>query len=882
MALALIVGYLTVRSERSQSARQTLLTSVDRTSEGLRLSSKDHLEDATSLATEEVVVDVLTRHASGEHGSIEKDFQSHLAAFSRGSVEDGPLHTAIYNSDGVPVVGTEQEPRPLPDAWSPELGQAQFLKYGYSWSAHRYEGTVVAPIFSSAGNEKLGYLSIVVGLDSHLRYAAGMDDEESGPHDFHQFIYDISPQKLFTVYFESVDHDFRIPNPIVFGTDVRFGEAIREEGGNSFGTLALDASGINGASDPERSAGDDVSAVEVPELEVVSEDVILAYRKIPEMGSEELTVYLVAGRLTSQLYGGLNRGAGLALLTCVLFIAFLCVNAYRDVHNNIVRPVSLLNEGAQIVRQGDFDLKLKIGTGDEIEELASSFNSMALALKRNIHQLEESEESYRSLVTSMLDGVYQADLKGGITFLNPAGVEIIGFPSADEALGKDVRALLQHDVVPGEPSEILESDMPGERSRLWMRRWDGRNICVEVSHNHVLDDEGNLVGVEGIFRDVTKSVRLEGESAERSERISAINHIANAINSSLEAGRLYESLVGEMKKLLDFDYAAVALLNELGAAFDGRQLWPDRELRPGHTFVLDKETSCSAWVAREARCLVVDDVGAESCPFAPQFPEEVQSCLCVPLYATGRIIGTLNLGNYAPDAYSVHDVEVIEQMAPHLAVAIRNAQMLVNLQLSLEEVTRGRQKLHDANEELKTLDELKTNLLSNVSHELRTPLVSVMGYTDMILNGMVGPINNTQRDYLGISLRNVEKLVTLIENLLDFSRLHRGDERMIFDTFDLVDCACTSIQVVQPVSDSREIEIELLAPDGPVLVEGDKGKIGQVFNNLLSNAVKFIANGGTVTVEMRLGDGWVEVAVSDTGIGIHSSAARLISTASSG
>ena len=139
-------------------------------------------------------------------------------------------------------------------------------------------------------------------------------------------------------------------------------------------------------------------------------------------------------------------------------------------------------------------------------------------------------------------------------------------------------------------------------------------------------------------------------------------------------------------------------------------------------------------------------------------------------------------------------------MAPHVAVAIRNAQLLENLQQSLEEVTLARERLHEANEELKTLDEMKTNLLSNVSHELRTPLVSVMGYTDMLINGKAGPVNAEQKEYLGISLRNIEKLVTLIENLLDFSRLHRGAETIVFDEFDLRECARASMQIIQPVA----------------------------------------------------------------------------------
>src|SRR5690606_1485697 len=121
------------------------------------------------------------------------------------------------------------------------------------------------------------------------------------------------------------------------------------------------------------------------------------------------------------------------------------------------------------------------------------------------------------------------------------------------------------------------------------------------------------------------------------------------------------------------------------------------------------------------------------------------------------------------------------------------------------------------------------------------------------LNEKAGPVNDTQREYLSISLRNVEKLVTLIENLLDFSRLHRGDEKLLFDTFDLVECARSGIQIVKPVADSRDIHVELVTDAEPIWVEGDKGKLGQVFNNLLSNAVKFNDNQGTVRVELKVG-----------------------------
>ncbi len=102
------------------------------------------------------------------------------------------------------------------------------------------------------------------------------------------------------------------------------------------------------------------------------------------------------------------------------------------------------------------------------------------------------------------------------------------------------------------------------------------------------------------------------------------------------------------------------------------------------------------------------------------------------LFAEDKVIGVLILGSEFLKAFSAHDVEIIEELSPHIAVAIRNARLLEKLQKTLDEVNKAQEQLNKANEELKTLDEMKPNLHSNVSHELRTPLVSVMGYTYMI------------------------------------------------------------------------------------------------------------------------------------------------------
>jgi PAS domain S-box-containing protein len=844
MVLVLFVGYFMARTGQSNAVQQALLTAAEKTGESVHVQMQARLDGVAKIARHAYVIAFLEQRDVPTHDGLNTVMQAGQLL----SPGDAPAVLNLYDMDGDLLFSTEEGASlAMPNSIPRDLDRPTFAQFRL-----RPEQTVsvvaAAPVVAQQTGQRVGFLTVESAIDRVIEYALGrspFEEREPTTSDIYQLAF--LNDSGFNLVIDIGDLDFSslsTSNPPLM--EPRLREIL--------------------ASKPMR--GSVLLRDYVPKSGAQPNDVLLAYSRMGDLGFPEQSIYFVVYRPAAAVFGNINLLSLLALGACMAFIFFLCINAYRDVHNNIVRPISLLNEGAQIIRQGDFDLKLKIGTGDEIEELAMSFNKMAQALSRNLHQLEASEEKHRTLVTSMRDGIYQTDGDGAITFLNPAAVEILGFRNVEQAIGTRLSDLF----IDEKEEEQFRSDPvlddQESRYRVWMRRRDGKTVCVEMTRNRLYDSEREAVGIEGTLRDVTKSVQLEKESRERSDRIAAINQIANVINSSLEAGRLYESLVGELQKLVEFDYASVALLGEDGRSFDGRQLYPEEQMGPGHTFVLRSPESYAARVAERRSCLLVRDLAEADSAFADEFPRSIRSCLCVPLFATGRIIGTLNLGSRMVGQFTESHVETLEQMAPHLAVAIRNAQLLTNLQLSLEEVTRAREKLHEANEELKTLDELKTNLLSNVSHELRTPLVSVMGYTDMILSAKAGPINKTQQEYLEISLRNVEKLVTLIENLLDFSRLHRGDEQLIFDTFDLVDCARSSIEMVQPIADSRQIMVELHAVSEPLLVEGDKAKLGQVFTNLLSNAVKFNTNGGRVELTLTPLQDRVEVIVKDTGIGI--------------
>ncbi len=876
ITVALIVGYAVIHESQRRSVERTLLTAAEKTASGLLLALDSRLRTVKTLARDpEIIATLETGAAVHPETPSMKALVERLREEGK-NADDGPSTYSLFDGQGRLLLstGVMGEDDKLHDDWLDRVQTAMFVSFKLRPDLTGYQARTVSPVFASKDNgapsdkpKRIGFLCEDQGANKLLDFGLGRGAMFPG----------------------AATPDAALSDSEGGGDVYQVAHAMR--GAVAFYYFDAKAAPLLGweVADPRIQA--ELSKPNVPlsgtmkisnlKTRNTSLDVILAYRRL--FGDQDrYQLYVVIYRPASAVFAGINQWAFYSFIGSILAIAVFLMAAYRSVHNNIVRPLSLLNEGAQIIRQGDLELKLKIGTGDEIEELASSFNKMALALNQNISQLEDSEEKYRSLVTSMRDGIFQTDPLGSITFINPAGAEIFGLDSPNDALGMRLKVGFPEDM----DYERIKNDLfrQGfvERTRVWMKRKDSRSICVELSGNRMTDEDGTFIGVEGIFRDVTNSVRLEQQARERSERISAINQIANVINSSIEAGRLHESLTVELKKLVNFDYAAVVLFDERGDGlghvepFAKLQLWPPRgPLRPtliardtGDEPSIQSGNTAVSWVARNRKSLSVEDLQDGPSEFAAEFPEDMRSCLCVPLFAMGRIIGTLNLGADTKSAFSRHDIDVLEEISPHIAVAMRNARLLDNLQQSLDEVTRAREKLHEVNEELKTLDEMKTNLLSNVSHELRTPLVSVMGYTDMLFHRKVGPINEVQHEYLGIILRNIEKLVTLIENLLDFSRLHRGTERMVFDVFDLVDCARTSVQTIQPVADSRKISIECVASSKEVLVDGDKGKMGQVFNNLLSNAVKFNNPDGKVTIIIQEKEDTVEVSVNDTGIGI--------------
>jgi signal transduction histidine kinase len=204
-------------------------------------------------------------------------------------------------------------------------------------------------------------------------------------------------------------------------------------------------------------------------------------------------------------------------------------------------------------------------------------------------------------------------------------------------------------------------------------------------------------------------------------------------------------------------------------------------------------------------------------------------------------------------------------------------EMIVRLQKVLEEKQRFirlkdfADQLERANQELKRIDEMKSEFVSVASHELRTPLASIKNAVQLILNGKTGEINETQAKFLSMADRNINRLTNILNNLLDLSRIESGKIAIKFEELDLrvsIEFIFTSFKTQ---ADEKSMHLRMDLPQELPPVYGDREKLEQILTNLLGNAIKFTPEGGEISVSAKPypEDGnMLALSVIDTGVGI--------------
>jgi signal transduction histidine kinase len=177
--------------------------------------------------------------------------------------------------------------------------------------------------------------------------------------------------------------------------------------------------------------------------------------------------------------------------------------------------------------------------------------------------------------------------------------------------------------------------------------------------------------------------------------------------------------------------------------------------------------------------------------------------------------------------------------------------------------------LQRENERLTELDRMKEEFVASVSHELRTPLTSIRGYLELVLEGDTNDLTPEQSEYLKIIDRNTDRLLDLINDLLDVAQAESGRLVLSLEPVNLELLVADAVAGMRPAADARKIDLDLhVAERYEAAISVDRKRMGQVIDNLLSNAVKFTPAGGNVDVRLRSDNGNIRIEVADNGMGV--------------
>ena len=352
-----------------------------------------------------------------------------------------------------------------------------------------------------------------------------------------------------------------------------------------------------------------------------------------------------------------------------------------------------------------------------------------------------------------------------------------------------------------------------------------------------------------------------GQALDRQTATSEILRVISGSRTNLQP--VFDTIVRSAVRLCGASHGGVyqfdgALVHSV--AHDGytpeqlrqwRATWPKSVTSPN--------VVCRAISARSPMRIGDFDSASEEALFSPETVANMRargarSVIAVPMFRQDEVIGGISLAHQDIDAFSDTHEELLETFAAQAVIAIENARMF----REIEEKTR----------ELEAASRHKSEFLASMSHELRTPLNAILGFSEILAQGMFGAVNDKQAEYLRDILDSGHHLLSLINDILDLSKIEAGRMELEVSEFDLSQAILNSLTLVRERALRRGIDLHHEIGDGVAAVGADERKIKQVLLNLLSNALKFTPEGGRVEVRAAMAGASVEVSVADTGVGI--------------
>ncbi|HPS31264.1 MAG TPA: PAS domain S-box protein [bacterium] len=430
---------------------------------------------------------------------------------------------------------------------------------------------------------------------------------------------------------------------------------------------------------------------------------------------------------------------------------------------------------------------------------------------KDLEKLKESEEKYRTLIENIPHRVFMVDEKYRVISANRAALLTLG-KTEDEVIGHTTIELFPRESAfkyMENIKKVFETGKPFSTEEELLT--PDSQIFVIVHLNPVKNELGQTIRVLGLISDISES-----KLAERKAKASEIRY-----------RRLFESAKDGIL-ILDYETGTVVnsnpfiehLLEYSSEELEGKELW---EIGTFKDIVASKEAYSKLQIENYVRY--------ENLPLKTKYGKTVEV-------------------EFVSNVYLVDSERVI--------------------QCNIRDITERKQTeaMRKAREIAESANRTKSDFLANMSHELRTPLNAIIGFSEVLYDETFGSLNKKQKDYMNDVLTSGRHLLSLVNEILDISKVESGKMILEKTSFSLNQLLEQSLVLIREKSFKHDLHVSLEITDEINDISADERKIKQVIYNLLANAVKFTPDGGKICIKARKNNDQIEISVHDTGIGI--------------
>lgn len=362
------------------------------------------------------------------------------------------------------------------------------------------------------------------------------------------------------------------------------------------------------------------------------------------------------------------------------------------------------------------------------------------------------------------------------------------------------------------------------------------------------------------FMDITDRIQAEEAVVKRAAELQTVAEVSTTTATTLEPDRLLQTVVDLTKEQFGLYHAHIYLTNEswntlllaAGAGEVGRQMVSD-----GWSIPMDHDQSIVANAARNRQSVIANDLvrDSNSSFLSNQLLPDTRSEMAVPMIVGDQVLGVFDVQSDIVDYFTVEDANIFTTLATQTAIALQNARLYAEQAATVMQ--------------LRELDRLKSSFLANMSHELRTPLNSILGFTDVMLEGLDGPLTEYMDNDLRLVHKNGQHLLHLINDVLDMAKIEAGRMNLNPENFRAFEVMEEAVSITSTLASEKNLSLFLdEGSDQDVKIYADHTRLRQVMINLVNNAIKFTEKGEISLKVAPMQGGRILISVKDTGIGI--------------